>query len=285
MKLCYPVDIRKRYIPLRVGINWKGMGHEASSLGQEVEVKGGEEHQLLDTAVEEEDYNCPICQDVLKSPIRTEQCRHVFCKDCFCMAVRAQGPHCPMCRGPIGERQERAVDIQQQMKTRSGRCQSCGTKRLLSRMRSHSRHCRKYIEEFGGPVSDAAEQAQSTSQQAANIAVTIPVTITGSVLVPVFLEQGRYSCPYCMLPGFTDCALVQHCLSLHRRERSPKVCPICACTSWGDANYCSRNLIGHLTSRHRFSYDAYMNTSVDVDTQLYQTIQQSMDEAWGTMRA
>ncbi|KAM6948725.1 meprin A subunit beta [Aplochiton taeniatus] len=83
-----------------------------------------------------------------------------------------------------------------------------------------------------------------------------------SVLVPVYLGQGQYSCPYCAQPCFSDHELVQHCVSLHREDRTPKVCPICAFTPWGDGDYFSRNLIAHLAYRHRFSYDAYLH---DVD--------------------
>uniref|UniRef100_A0A8C7IEL2 E3 ubiquitin-protein ligase RNF138 n=1 Tax=Oncorhynchus kisutch TaxID=8019 RepID=A0A8C7IEL2_ONCKI len=75
----------------------------------------------------EEDYDCPICQDVLKTPIRTRNCRHVFCKNCFRLAVRAQGPHCPLCRGPVSETEKRAIDVQQQMRERKGQCRACGT--------------------------------------------------------------------------------------------------------------------------------------------------------------
>ncbi|XP_062337394.1 E3 ubiquitin-protein ligase RNF114-like [Osmerus eperlanus] len=71
-------------------------------------------------------------------------------------------------------------------------------------------------------------------------------------------------------------ALVQHCLSCHRGESSPRVCPICVRTAWGDTRYHSRNLIGHLALRHRFSYDNYVNVSEDEESHLYRAIQQSV---------
>lgn len=41
--------------------------------------------------------------------------------------MRAQGPHCPLCRGPVSETEKRAIDVQQQMRERKGQCRACGT--------------------------------------------------------------------------------------------------------------------------------------------------------------
>uniref|UniRef100_A0A4W5KF84 E3 ubiquitin-protein ligase RNF138 n=1 Tax=Hucho hucho TaxID=62062 RepID=A0A4W5KF84_9TELE len=155
-----------------------------------------------------EDYDCPICQDVLKTPIRTRDCRHVFCKNCFRLAVRAQGPHCPLCRGPVSETEKRATDVQQQMRERKGQCRACGTTTFLSKMRVHYKSCRKYLEEYGTPLDAPPPPVTPTTQE-------------------------------------VRCAVYS-------------VCPICAATVWGNASYCSRNLIGHLAIRHCFSYDTYM---------------------------
>lgn len=54
-------------------------------------------------------------------------CPPRFCKNCFRLAVRAQGPHCPLCRGPVSETEKRAIDVQQQMRERKGQCRACGT--------------------------------------------------------------------------------------------------------------------------------------------------------------
>ncbi|XP_036842744.1 E3 ubiquitin-protein ligase RNF166-like [Oncorhynchus mykiss] len=101
------------------------------------------------------------------------------------------------------------------------------------------------------------------------------------VLTLGFLGGRVYSCPYCPLQGLTDMRLVQHCVGSHTGENAPAVCPICAATVWGNASYCSRNLIGHLAIRHCFSYDTYMNVGEDDYTQLCLAIQQSLRQGTG----
>ncbi|XP_060776307.1 E3 ubiquitin-protein ligase RNF138-like [Neoarius graeffei] len=103
---------------------------------------------------EDYDYDCPICQEVLKMPIRTKNCQHVFCQSCFQMAVRIQGPQCPMCRSPVSEKVHRATDIQKRMRQTQGKCRACGKEKLLSNMRLHYRICKMYIKEFG-PIREA----------------------------------------------------------------------------------------------------------------------------------
>ncbi|XP_048866202.1 uncharacterized protein LOC125739791 [Brienomyrus brachyistius] len=221
-----------------------------------------------------EQFDCPICQDVLKTPIRTKACQHVFCKSCFVAAVRARGPTCPMCRGPVSEDEKRASDVQRKMKETRGNCRACGAPDFLSKMRTHYKYCQKYKDEYGllvQPCIITRNQAQvpPTYRAPAEVATGRTPSIGGS-------PQAEYSCPYCPLQGFQDMALVRHCLSTHSLEHSLVVCPICACTSWGDRSYCSRNFIGHLRARHRFSYDIYMNVHEDEDVQVRLATQQSL---------
>ncbi|XP_067109882.1 E3 ubiquitin-protein ligase RNF138-like [Osmerus mordax] len=231
---------------------------------------------------EEEDFDCPICQEVLKTPIRTKCCKHVFCRECFRSAVRARGPHCPMCRGPVSETEKRAGDIMQKMRERQGRCRSCGAQKFLSKMRNHYKKCKKYQEEYG--ISDSTPRPATlpppaplppTTPQETGAGTIDPMHRTWPEVIPLG-QGGAYTCPYCPLQTLTDMALVQHCLSCHRGESSPRVCPICVRTAWGDTRYHSHNLIGHLALRHRFSYDNYVNVSEDEESHLYRAIQQSV---------
>ncbi|XP_045383305.1 E3 ubiquitin-protein ligase RNF138 isoform X1 [Lemur catta] len=96
------------------------------------------------TSYTEDDFYCPVCQEVLKTPVRTAACQHVeemeiqcglsvlpnitqllngearircsssfvpcficFCRKCFLTAMRESGVHCPLCRGNV-TRRERA---------------------------------------------------------------------------------------------------------------------------------------------------------------------------------
>uniref|UniRef100_A0A8C9R9V6 E3 ubiquitin-protein ligase RNF166 n=1 Tax=Scleropages formosus TaxID=113540 RepID=A0A8C9R9V6_SCLFO len=194
----------------------------------------------------QEEFECPICQEVFRTPIRTKSCGHVFCRSCFVAAVRTRGPSCPLCRGPVCEDEKRAADVQRQMRERKGSCRACGALCFLSRMRTHYRYCRKYAEEYGGPPAAVALPGARAGDP------------NGAGASPIEGPLSMYCCPYCPLQGLRDTALVQHCLGSHPTARSPAVCPICAATSWGDASYRSGNFIGHLRLRHRFSYNNYM---------------------------
>lgn len=46
-----------------------------------------------------EDYNCPICLDLLLEPV-VGACGHEFCKDCYTrwLARSRAYPSCPLCR-------------------------------------------------------------------------------------------------------------------------------------------------------------------------------------------
>ncbi|KAJ8268403.1 hypothetical protein COCON_G00135750 [Conger conger] len=230
-------------------------------------------------------FDCPICHDVFKTPIRTRTCQHVFCQSCFRTAVRTQGPHCPLCRGPVSEREKRAEDIVQRMRETRGPCRACGSSTLYSKMRTHYKYCPAYIDEYGLPA--ASRNVQRAQNGSANGPQPIPPIGNSPALHVRHLSSSTgssvsnratatYSCPYCQQQGLSDMALVQHCATSHTGDLTPVVCPICVATSWGDPNYCSQNFIGHLMARHRYSYDIYMNVHDDEDTQLHLAIQHSI---------
>ncbi|KAJ8272788.1 hypothetical protein GJAV_G00093450 [Gymnothorax javanicus] len=225
------------------------------------------------------DFDCPICQDVFKTPIRTKTCQHVFCRSCFETAVKSQGQYCPMCRGPVSDREKKAPDIRQQMRETRGQCRACGHWTFFSKMRTHYKSCQAYLDEYGPPVdSRIAPTAQNRGNSGAQ--TVTPFRISPALQVQQsYLTGGvtaTYSCPYCPLQNLSDMALVQHCVTSHTGDRTPVVCPICAATSWGIPSYCSRNFIGHLRRRHRYSHGIYMNVHEDEDTQLHLAIQHSI---------
>ncbi|XP_060769997.1 E3 ubiquitin-protein ligase RNF138-like isoform X2 [Neoarius graeffei] len=190
------------------------------------------------------------------------------------MAVRSQGPQCPMCRSPVSERERRATDIQNRMRQTKGKCRACGKEKLLSKMRLHYRTCRKYTEEFG-PISEATVPLPVQTQNLPESSVFIhnfPIPAPSNSAARV------YTCPYCSLMDLSDIALMEHCVFQHHQDNTPIVCPICASMPWGDPSYISRNFIGHLLHRHRFSYTSYMNEREDEDMQLSWALQISVQE-------
>ncbi|XP_056679828.1 E3 ubiquitin-protein ligase RNF138 isoform X3 [Monodelphis domestica] len=105
------------------------------------------------TSYTEDDFYCPVCQEVFKTPVRTAACQHVFCRKCFLTAMRESGIHCPLCRGNVTRREracpERALDIENVMRKFSGSCRCCAKQIKFYRMRHHYKSCKKYQDEYG----------------------------------------------------------------------------------------------------------------------------------------
>nr|XP_044630470.1 E3 ubiquitin-protein ligase RNF138 isoform X2 [Equus asinus]XP_044630471.1 E3 ubiquitin-protein ligase RNF138 isoform X2 [Equus asinus] len=105
------------------------------------------------TSYTEDDFYCPVCQEVLKTPVRTAACQHVFCRKCFLTAMRESGIHCPLCRGNVTRREracpERALDLENIMRKFSGSCRCCAKQIKFYRMRHHYKSCKKYQDEYG----------------------------------------------------------------------------------------------------------------------------------------
>uniref|UniRef100_A0A4W4HS69 E3 ubiquitin-protein ligase RNF138 n=1 Tax=Electrophorus electricus TaxID=8005 RepID=A0A4W4HS69_ELEEL len=189
----------------------------------------------------EEDFDCPVCQDVLRMPVRTKNCQHVFCRSCLETAVRTRGPRCPLCRGPVEETWRRAADVQQRMRTRKGTCRACGAEKFFSKMQLHYKTCRKYIEEYGANATPPTNIPVQTPVQIpilSPVQTPVQIPILSPVLRPVWTPVLLLcsGCPYTTVP----------------------VCPICARMPWGNTGYYSPNLIGHMLRRHCFSYARYM---------------------------
>uniref|UniRef100_A0A8B9XYJ2 E3 ubiquitin-protein ligase RNF138 n=1 Tax=Bos mutus grunniens TaxID=30521 RepID=A0A8B9XYJ2_BOSMU len=108
---------------------------------------------LRATSYTEDDFYCPVCQEVLKTPVRTAACQHVFCRKCFLTAMRESGIHCPLCRGNVTRREracpERALDLENIMRKFSGSCRCCAKQIKFYRMRHHYKSCKKYQDEYG----------------------------------------------------------------------------------------------------------------------------------------
>ncbi len=74
-----------------------------------------------------EDYNCPICLDLLLEPV-VGACGHEFCRDCYgqWLSRSRTYPSCPLCRVPLsmsvpGKPQE----VKKSTKPTQGSFQSC----------------------------------------------------------------------------------------------------------------------------------------------------------------
>ncbi|XP_063781056.1 E3 ubiquitin-protein ligase RNF138 isoform X2 [Pseudophryne corroboree] len=190
---------------------------------------------------EMQDFNCPVCQEIFQTPVRTQSCQHLFCRKCFLMAVKASGAHCPLCRGAISRWERatptRASDIELEMRSRSMECLYCGKQVKLSYMRLHYKSCKRYQEEFGTTSKYAKVQSSTYT--------TKPLEAT-------------YNCPLCPQQTLTRRALLDHCNFMHYFEVVKAVCPICTFLPWGDPIQATGNIVGHLNARHQFSYEDFM---------------------------
>ncbi|ETE73995.1 E3 ubiquitin-protein ligase, partial [Ophiophagus hannah] len=142
----------------------------------------------------EDDYYCPVCQDVFKTPVRISICQHV---KCFLMAMKEGGPHCPLCRGIVTRKEKarpnRALDVENNMKKLVGSCRCCE--------KQHYKSCKRYQDEYGVPsiIPNLDISQDSTGNS----------------------EQPTFKCPLCQESNFTRQTLLDHCNDKHLYQVDP----------------------------------------------------------------
>ncbi|CAM4504178.1 unnamed protein product [Lepidochelys olivacea] len=225
----------------------------------------------------EEDFYCPVCQEVFKTPVRTVTCQHVFCRKCFLTAIRESGTHCPLCRGTVTKKErscpKRALDVENNMKKLSGCCRCCEKQVRFSRMRHHYKTCKKYQDEYGVPSVIPNFQISQDSTGNSNRSDTS--TFDNGEMANLQTLQGdasahpTFKCPLCQETNFTRQHLLDHCNNRHLYQIVPVICPICVSLPWADPSQVTRNLVSHLNLRHQFDYGEFVPTpesfEVDVD--------------------
>ncbi|XP_020387011.1 E3 ubiquitin-protein ligase RNF138-like [Rhincodon typus] len=209
---------------------------------------------------EAEDFECPICMQVLHKPIRT-QCQHVFCQECHVQNFNMNNGKCPLCRNPTSSMERPATDIETWMRTMKANCRGCDIEMYLINMRAHTTTCAKYLEEYGPNYNTSA--------------LPQPTPASFSAMEP---NRSTFTCPYCQQMGYDMNDLVLHCCTDHYHDYQHVVCPICASMPWGDPNYHSRNFIQHLRVRHQFQYQYFVNFNQDEELMLQDTMWNSYQD-------
>ncbi|XP_028618009.1 E3 ubiquitin-protein ligase RNF138-like isoform X3 [Grammomys surdaster] len=166
------------------------------------------EEESASTSYTEDDFYCPICQEVFKTPVRIAACQHVFCRKCFLTAMKESRIHCPLCRGNVTRREracpERALDLETIMRSFPGNCRCCSQRVELIRMRQHYKTCEKYQDEFGVSIPASGFQLS-------------PDTVGNSDNQPTF------DCPLCEEVSMTRQHLLDHCNRSHRGHVVPVI--------------------------------------------------------------
>ena len=70
-------------------------------------------------------------------------------------------------------------------------------------------------------------------------------------------------------------ALLTHFESNH--VAAVGICPICAVMPWGDPNYVSQDLCGHMRLRHKFDYDTYTDFAEQEEEMLRKVMEDSLN--------
>nr|XP_034341966.1 E3 ubiquitin-protein ligase RNF138-like isoform X2 [Arvicanthis niloticus] len=185
------------------------------------------EEESASTSYTEDDFYCPICQEVFKTPVRVVACQHVFCRKCFLTAMKESRIHCPVCRGNVTRREracpERALDIETIMRSFPGNCRCCSQRVELYRMRQHYKTCEKYQDEFG--VSTHASSIQlspgtvgNTNNEASTSENAEGFQEDDNAIPP---DQPTFDCPLCEEVSMTRQRLLDHCNSSHRGHVVP----------------------------------------------------------------
>ncbi|XP_034285568.1 E3 ubiquitin-protein ligase RNF138 isoform X2 [Pantherophis guttatus] len=177
----------------------------------------------------EDDYYCPVCQDVFKTPVRISICQHIFCRKCFLMAMKEGGPHCPLCRGIVTRKEKarpnRALDVENNMKKLVGSCRCCEKQIRFSRMRQHYKSCKRYQDEYGVPsiIPNLDISQDSTGNSFGSDSSTSEMGENSNLHVPEepASEQPTFKCPLCQESNFTRQTLLDHCNDKHLYQVDP----------------------------------------------------------------
>lgn len=232
---------------------------------------------------DEDDYYCPVCQDVFRTPVRISICQHVFCRKCFLTALKEGGTHCPLCRGIVTRKEKarpnRALDVENNMKKLVGSCRCCDKQIRFSRMRQHYKSCKKYQDEYGvsSLIPSLKLSQDSTGNSFRSDSSTSEIGENSTLQVPEEAANGHptFKCPLCQESNFTRQRLLDHCNDRHLYQIDPVICPICVSLPWENPNQITRDFVGHLNQRHQFDYGDFMNLQLDEETRLQNAVEES----------
>uniref|UniRef100_A0A3Q2WV22 E3 ubiquitin-protein ligase RNF166 n=2 Tax=Haplochromini TaxID=319058 RepID=A0A3Q2WV22_HAPBU len=248
----------------------------------------------------ESQFSCPICLEVYHKPVSIASCAHTFCGECLQPCLQVTSPLCPLCRVPFDPKKvERSSSVEKQLASYKAPCRGCNKKSLaicanstvklkkeinvskvimgemkvtikmddslrirvaLVKMRSHIASCSK------------------VQEQMANCPKFVPVVPTSQPIPSNIPNRSTFVCPFCGARNLDQQELVKHCMENHRNDPNKVVCPVCSAMPWGDPSYKSSNFLQHLLHRHKFSYDTFVDYSIDEEAALQAALALSLTE-------
>ncbi|KAM8738562.1 E3 ubiquitin-protein ligase RNF166 [Acanthopagrus schlegelii] len=209
----------------------------------------------------ESQFSCPICLEVYHKPVSIASCAHTFCGECLQPCLQVTSPLCPLCRVPFDPKKvERSSSVEKQLASYKAPCRGCSKKVALVKMRSHIASCSK------------------VQEQIANCPKFVPVVPTSQPIPSNIPNRSTFVCPFCGARNLDQQELVKHCMDNHRNDPNKVVCPVCSAMPWGDPSYKSSNFIQHLLHRHKFSYDTFVDYSIDEEAALQAALALSLAE-------
>nr|XP_033723353.1 E3 ubiquitin-protein ligase RNF166-like [Tursiops truncatus] len=141
-----------------------------------------------------------------------------------------------------------------------GTLQGCSKKVTLAKMRVHVASCLK------------------VQEQMANCPKLVPVVRTSQPIPSAVPNRSTFACPYCGARSLDQQKLVKHCMDKHYSDPNRGVCPICSAMAWGDPSYQSANFLQHLLPRRKFSYDTFVDYSIDEEAAFQASLALSLSE-------
>ncbi|ELR58764.1 RING finger protein 166, partial [Bos mutus] len=184
-----------------------------------------------------------------------------FCGECLQPCLQVPSPLCPLCRLPFDPKKvDKAAHVEKQLASYKAPCRGCSKKVTLAKMRVHVSSCMK------------------VQEQMANCPKFVPVVPTSQPIPSAVPNRSTFACPYCGARNLDQQELVKHCVDNHRSDPNRVVCPICSAMPWGDPSYKSANFLQHLLHRHKFSYDTFVDYSIDEEAAFQAALALSLSE-------
>ena len=175
----------------------------------------------------EEHFCCIVCLNILRDPVRHLACGKCLCYECLQKLRQMHNNSvCPNCRGGISDAEvRRDQDLMQIIDTNLFEC-DCGNRVRYRDLNDHMSNCRVF-----------------------------KVDVKQAVVAPKnkVVNRWTYECPVCNLKNLERADFLKHFTEKHKGKRG--VCPICKSMPWGDPNYISADLGGHLRMRHQMDYE------------------------------